>query len=198
MISRTKPAGMRPRRTLRAVALFEAAKGVLVVLAGLGALSVIDHRDAQRLAEELVGHLHLNPASHYPRIFIDAAESLTDARLWLLAALAAAYASGRFVEAYGLWRGKRWAQWFAAVCGGIYIPFELHHLFKDATWLSFGALLVNVLIVGLMVNALRRQPVTEGARYAEVKCSRSPSFRLWSSGCGKRHRRNGGLNGQLR
>jgi uncharacterized membrane protein (DUF2068 family) len=146
---------MRSSSTVRAVALFEAAKGTLVLLAGFGSLSLIDH-DAQRLAEQLVGHLHLNPAKHYPHIFIDTAAHLTDARLWLVAALAAAYGLVRFVEAYGLWRGRRWAEWFAAVSGGIYIPFELYELFKGVTWLSLGALVVNVFIVGLMINALLR------------------------------------------
>jgi uncharacterized membrane protein (DUF2068 family) len=146
---------MRSSSTVRAVALFEAAKGALVLLAGFGALSLIDH-DAQRLAEQLVGHLHLNPAKHYPRIFIDTAAHLTDARLWLVTTLGAAYGLVRFVEAYGLWRGRRWAEWFAAVSGGIYIPFELYELFKGVTWLSLVALVVNVFIVGLMINALLR------------------------------------------
>jgi len=146
---------MRLLSTVRAVALFEAAKGALVALAGFGALSLV-HHDAQRLAEQLVGHLHLNPAKHYPRIFIDAAAHLTDARLWVLATLAAAYGLVRFVEAYGLWRGRRWAEWFAVVSGGIYIPFELYELFQGVTWVSLGALVVNVLIVGLMINALLR------------------------------------------
>ena len=151
---------MRLSSTVRAVALFEGAKGALVFLAGFSALSLI-HYDAQRLAEELVVHLHLNPASRYPRIFIEAAAHLTDARLWLLATLAGAYGLVRFVEAYGLWRGRRWAEWFAAVSGGIYIPFELYELFKGATWLSLGALLANVFIVGLMINALLREHPAE-------------------------------------
>ena len=146
---------MRLSSTVRAVALLEAAKGALVLLAGFGALSLI-HHDAGRLAEQLVGHLHLNPAKHYPRIFIDAAAHLTDARLWMLAGLAAAYGLIRLVEAYGLWRERRWAEWFAAVSGGIYIPFELYELFRGVAWLSVAALLVNVFVVGFMVNALVR------------------------------------------
>jgi uncharacterized membrane protein (DUF2068 family) len=73
-----------------------------------------------------------------------------------VATLAAAYGLVRFVEAYGLWRGRRWAEWFAAVSGGIYIPFELYELFKGVTGLSLGALVVNVFIVGLMINTLLR------------------------------------------
>lgn len=141
--------------TVRAVALFEAAKGTLVLLTGFGALSLV-HHDAQRFAEQLVGHLHLNPAKHYPRIFIDTAANLTDTRLWRLAILAATYGLIRFVEAYGLWLGRRWAEWFAAVSGGIYIPFEIYELLQRVTWLAFGALVVNALIVGLMIHTLIR------------------------------------------
>jgi uncharacterized membrane protein (DUF2068 family) len=143
-------------KAVRAVALFEAAKGALVLLAGFGALSLV-HNDAQRLAEQVVGHLHLNPASRYPRIFIDTAAHLTDARLSVFAILAATYALLRVVEGYGLWRHRRWAEWFAAVSGGIYIPFELYELATGAAWLSLGALLANIFIVGLMINALLRE-----------------------------------------
>ncbi|MGA7749658.1 MAG: DUF2127 domain-containing protein [Gallionella sp.] len=140
-------------KTVRAVALLEAAKGTLVILTGFGALSLI-HHDAQRFAEQLVAHLHLNPAKHYPRIFIDTAAHLTDARLWMLATLAATYGLVRFVEAYGLWRGQRWAEWFATVSGAIYVPFELYELLHRVTWLSLGALVVNLMVVGLMIFAM--------------------------------------------
>src|SRR5919109_2077671 len=112
---------MRSPNTVRAVALFEAAKGALVLLAGFGSLSLIDH-DAQRLAEQLIGHLHLNPAKHYPRIFIDTSAHLTDARLWLVATLAAAYGLVRFVEAYGFWGGRGRGGRVCCVRGGIFIP----------------------------------------------------------------------------
>ncbi|MDH4083456.1 MAG: DUF2127 domain-containing protein [Nitrospira sp.] len=155
---------MRFDQTVRAVALLEGAKGTLVFLAGFGALSLI-HHDAQRLAEQMIAHLHLNPASRYPRIFIEAAANLTDARLSLLAALAGAYGSIRFVEAYGLWRERRWAEWFAVVSGTIYIPFEVYELLKGIAWLSLAALLVNILIVGLVGNTLwrKRQAQSENA-----------------------------------
>jgi uncharacterized membrane protein (DUF2068 family) len=144
---------MRFSSGVRAVALFEATKGALVLIAGLGLLSVM-HHSAQQLAERLVGHLHLNPANRYPRIFIDAAAQLTDVRLALLASGAAVYGLMRFIEAYGLWRQRRWAEWLAAVSAGIYIPFEIYELFHVVSWLSIGALTVNVLVVALMTRAL--------------------------------------------
>ena len=89
---------MRMSGALRTVALVEAAKGSLVLLAGFGLLSLI-HHDIQRFAERLVVHSHLNPASGYPRIFLDLAKQLTDGRLLLLALGAVTYALVRFIEA---------------------------------------------------------------------------------------------------
>src|SRR4029079_9954628 len=95
---------------VRTVALFEAAKGLLVVGVGLG-LATLAGKDVQQVAEELVTHLHLDPARHYPRIFLQAAGRVSDRQLLALASLALLYAVLRLVEAYGLWRQRRWAEW---------------------------------------------------------------------------------------
>ena len=145
---------------MRVVAVFEAAKGAIVLLAGFGLLSLI-HQDAQRLAEEVVRHFHLNPGSRYPRIFLDAAERLTDVRLWLLATLSFAYATLRLAEAYGLWRGRRWAEWFAVASGGIYVPIEIYELAQGFSPIRVGTLVINLGIVLYMSRALwnsRRVP----------------------------------------
>ena len=138
---------------MRAVAVLEAAKGALILCAGFGLLGFV-HHDAQQLAERLVGHLHLDPANGYPRIFTDAAAALTEPRLALLAIGAAAYAVVRFVEAYGLWLSRRWAHWIAAISGAIYIPFELYALHAHAGWFAAGALVLNVLVVAIIARAL--------------------------------------------
>lgn len=143
---------MRTASALRAIAVVEAAKGGVVLLAGFALFSLI-HHDVQRFAEQLVAHAHLNPAARTPRIFLELARAATDARLQLLSAGAAAYAVVRFVEAYGLWFARRWAEWFAALSGAVYIPFELLELYKRASWLSIGALAVNAAIVAVALHA---------------------------------------------
>jgi uncharacterized membrane protein (DUF2068 family) len=134
---------------LKAAALFEGLKGLLVILAGCGLLALL-HRDAQALAERLVFRLHLNPARHYPRIFIEAAARLTDARLWMLAAGAFAYSALRFVEAYGLWRTRSWAEWIGIVSGGIYLPLEVFELIRRPTVLKGALLAANALLVAYL------------------------------------------------
>ncbi len=132
---------------IRAVALFEATKGAVVIMAGLGLLALI-HHDVQAVAEQVVRHLHFNPAKRFPRIFLDAAAAATDARLWTLAMTAVAYASVRFVEAYGLWRQRVWAEWFGILTGSIYLPVELYELTVSVTAVKLAVLATNLFIVG--------------------------------------------------
>ncbi len=139
---------------VRAVAIFEAAKGTLVLLAGLGLLTLL-HRDVEDLAERLVRASHLNPASHYPQIFMDAASRVTDTHLWLMAGAAALYTTVRGVEAYGLWLERRWAEWFALISGGLYIPVEVYELWHRATWIKLAVLAANLAVVLYMAYALR-------------------------------------------
>lgn len=78
-------------------------------MAASGLLSLI-HKDVHAAAAKLIEHLHLDPASRYPQIFLDAASNVHDSRLVWLAIGASAYALVRFVEAYGLYGEKAWAE----------------------------------------------------------------------------------------
>ena len=141
--------------TLRAVAAFEATKGLVVLATGFGLLTLV-HRDVQGAAEHLVEHLHLNPASRIPRIFLELATRVTPARLKVVAAGALLYAGMRLVEAVGLWRGRRWAAWFGAATGLVYVPFEAWTFVREPGWEPALALVVNLAIVVVLVAQLRR------------------------------------------
>ena len=96
------------------------------------------HQDLEQLAEELVRHFHLDPASHYPRIFIEAADRVSDARLWLLAALAFGYAAMHLAQGYGLWRRQRWAAWLAIAAAASYVPLEVYGLLHGVSKIKVG------------------------------------------------------------
>jgi uncharacterized membrane protein (DUF2068 family) len=138
---------------LRVVSLLEAAKGLLVLLTGFGLLAFI-HKDLNLAAEQLVRHFHLNPASHYPRIFIDLANHLNAGKLWAMAFAAPIYSVVRFVEAFGLWLDREWAKWFGLLTAGLYVPIELFKVIRGATWPKLTVFIVNVGIVGYLAYVL--------------------------------------------
>ena len=80
------------RRAMQAVALMEALKGIIVFSAGFGLLALV-HGDVAHIAVSLVTRLHIDPSGYYAGILLHGANQLTDARLWLGAALAALYSA---------------------------------------------------------------------------------------------------------
>jgi len=151
------------RSTIRVVALFEAFKGLVVLLVGSGLLTLV-HKDVYEIAVVLIRHAHLNPASRYPHIFLDAAAQVNDGRLMLLAVGAAVYALVRLIEAYGLYFERSWAEVLAAASGAIYVPFEVYGLVHRPSWHHAVLLIVNLAIVAVMLYSLaRRRKMTTGS-----------------------------------
>ena len=71
-------------KALRAVATIEFVKGLVVLLAGFGVLSLV-HRDAWDAAESFLEWLHVSPDAHYAQVFLNLADQVTDSKLWLVA-----------------------------------------------------------------------------------------------------------------
>ncbi len=144
---------------LKGIALFEAAKGALVILAGVGLMALL-HHDAQDIAENIIQRIHVNPASHYPTIFLSLLANPGDGRLWAIGGSAVVYALMRFAEAYGLWRGLAWGNWIGVWSGGIYIPVELYEAIRRPTWLHVGLAIANALVVVYLAQGLARHKVS--------------------------------------
>ncbi len=140
---------------VRVASVFEAAKGLVVLAAGFGVLLFI-HQDIHRVATKIVLHLHMNPARRYPTIFLDALNHVNDRQLLALAISALFYAMIRFVESYGLWFHRAWAEWFGVLTGGVYIPVELYELLHGVTWIKLAVFLVNLAVVVFLGNDLYR------------------------------------------
>lgn len=137
------------------MASVEFFKGLIVLLAGFGVLSLV-HRDAWDVAENFLEWLKISPDSQYAQVFLNLADQVTDAKLWAVALAAAAYSTLRFVEAYGLWRERAWAEWLALISGAIYLPFEVYEIVRRPDWIRFTILAVNLAVV-LFMAYLRMQ-----------------------------------------
>jgi uncharacterized membrane protein (DUF2068 family) len=144
----------RQRRVLRAVAGFEFFKGSFVVLMGLCALALV-HRDVWLYAESLLALLHISTDRRSAQMFLDFADRVTDARLWAAARIAFAYAALRFIEAYGLWKARTWAEWVALVSGALLLPLEIRELMRGLTaWRCF-LFVANMAVVLYMLYVIR-------------------------------------------
>lgn len=138
------PYSQAPRRGgLKLVAVFEGMKGLLVILVGFELLKFF-HTNIHEAARQVVIEFHLNPASRYPRIFLDLIDHVDDTKTWALAIVALSYAGMRIIEAVGLWFAKSWAEWFAVLSSATYLPFELYELSIGISRVKILLFLVNL------------------------------------------------------
>lgn len=135
---------------LRAIATLEAIKGSAVL--ALMFLVVAIHRHAEIIAEHMLFHLHMNLDRHLAHQILHGAQKLTDTRLLTIILGAVVYCAGRYIEAWGLWHRRVWAEWFAMLSGVMYLPWELLRLIEHPSWFHWLLILTNVVIVAYMVK----------------------------------------------
>ncbi len=140
---------------IRAIAVFEAFKGCIGLIAGLGILSLM-HRDIADFAEDLVGFLHLNSEGRLANRIVETVTKLNPSNIKLFFGLSLLYVTIRFVEAYGLWRLRPWAEWFAIISGTLYIPIEIYELIEKPTVIRAGILIFNIAVV-LYLYSFRKE-----------------------------------------
>lgn len=134
------------------MATFEAAKGALALCAGSGLL-MLWHTDAQAVGDALARHLHLNPGKQQGGVLWSAIQGAETHLRWIAVGVLS-YAILRFTEAFGLWYGRAWAEWFGVVSGAIYLPFDLLELVREPGLISVAMLALNLLIVGYLARHL--------------------------------------------
>jgi uncharacterized membrane protein (DUF2068 family) len=130
---------------LRAVATFEIAKGLVVLALGLGLLTLV-HRDVADAVERVLVHLHIDPEHRLGHSILNAASKISDKRLLGLAAGAGIYSTVRFVEGWGLWHRRVWAEWFALLSGALYLPWEIVKVAERSNLLHLTLFFGNLMI----------------------------------------------------
>jgi uncharacterized membrane protein (DUF2068 family) len=165
----------RPPLALRGIALFEAAKGLLAFAAACGIIS-LRHTDLHAATDAFLLRHGIDPERHYTRLFIESVANATNHHVGEIAALGFAYALIRLAEGYGLWQGKHWAEWFAVISAGIYLPLEFQHVAHRATFLSAGVIFFNIVIILYLAKLLNRQRAERhAASQGNAEKGKSPS-----------------------
>jgi uncharacterized membrane protein (DUF2068 family) len=85
----------------------------------------------------------------------------------LLLVTAVVYAVVESIEAVGLWRERRWAEYLTVVATAGFLPFEIRELLDRVTVLRVGALVVNLAILVYLVWAKHLFGLRGGRRTLE-------------------------------
>jgi uncharacterized membrane protein (DUF2068 family) len=140
-----------------AIAVLKLIKGGLLVVIGLGALSLVG-KDVSGIAERLMNYLHIDPTGKFFYGIMDKLSFVDDHRLHQLSAGTFFYSAVLLTEGIGLLFEKRWAEWMTVFVTGSFIPFEIYEIARHVNVAKIGILIVNIVIVIYLIFRLRDKP----------------------------------------
>ncbi len=171
---RGKP--LRDRYVLRLIAIDRAFHFVLLAILAVAIFTFLGNRtqlrDAfYRLVTAWQGGFGgpSGQSSHGILHELEHAFRLKTSTLWTLGLVVAAYAVLEGVEAVGLWRQKRWAEYLTFIATTLLMAPEIYELTGRISATKIIALVVNVLVVIYLLYAKRLFGVRGGGRAEEAQ-----------------------------
>jgi uncharacterized membrane protein (DUF2068 family) len=138
---------------LHVIAVVEAVKGALAILAATG-LELVGPASLRQWLQTLIERFQLDPGHG---AFAWLLHRINPDSLHLAAAAVFAYGLLHLVEARGLWRARAWASWLGCIAAGVYLPFEFHALTTHPGWLSLTVLSINLIVVWVLARDLLKR-----------------------------------------
>ena len=135
------------------IALMEAAKGLLALLVAAG-LEISGPAPLRNLVHRLLLSVGADPEHG---ALASTLAGITPDTVHVTGAILLAYALLRGVEAWGLWQQRTWASWLGCISAAVYLPLDLYAIVKHPGWVSWLILAINLLVVGILAQDLRRR-----------------------------------------
>jgi uncharacterized membrane protein (DUF2068 family) len=150
---RARPAGTT--RGLQLIAAFKLFKGLVLFAVGIGAVKLL-HKDLAFEVERWADIFRVDPNNHYIHRLLERFSILDARKLKELSVGTFFYSGLLLTEAFGLFLGKRWAEYFTIIATSSFIPLELYELTKRISSPRLVVLLINVAVVVYLVVELSR------------------------------------------
>ncbi len=142
-------------RALRIIAIYKFVKCAGLILVACVAFGFTNAPFIDSVAR-MVEHLPIQTGRHVLQHWMDQLTGMTPGHFIFAGIAACFYATLFFVEGFGLWTGKRWAEYLTTIATASLIPFEVYELVRHATWVKAVVLIGNIAIVIYLIYLLRR------------------------------------------
>ena len=158
---------------LRVIAIYKFVKCAGLILVACVVFGFTHEPFIDKVAR-VIDHLPIQTGRHILQHWMDQLTDMTP-RSFIFAGIAASvYAALFFVEGFGLWMGKRWAEYLTTIATASLIPFEIYELIRHVTWVKILVLIANVGIVFYLIYLLRRGQYQHTVESTNVEHSTRP------------------------
>jgi uncharacterized membrane protein (DUF2068 family) len=141
------------------IGVFKLLKGLLLVVAGFGALRFL-HKDLAASVHHWIDVLRIDPENRFIHPLLAKIFAVSPKQLRELSVGTFIYAAILLTEGIGLLLRKHWAEYFTIISTGIFIPLEVYELARHFTAAKLLVLVINAAIVVYLIVHLvsRREP----------------------------------------
>lgn len=175
---------LRDRFVLRVIAADRVVHFLLLAAAAAIIFLFADHRqtlrgDYTRILNRLQGAVGgpLSDSTHTGFLRdVDRLFAVPTSRLYLYGAAIAVYAAINGVEAVGLWRARRWAEYLTLFEVAVLLPIEIHELAVRASALKILTLLINLAVVAYLLWAHRLLGLRGGGKADQAEKDRDTGW----------------------
>ena len=155
---------------LRLIIAFKIFKALLLIAAGIGALSLL-HKDVADQISEWIAVLRVDPDNRYIHGFIEKAGLLTPRKLEEIGAGTFFYAALLMTEGVGLHFRRRWAEYFTIIVTGSFVPLEIYEIVERLSPGKFLVLGINVAVIAYLVKRLKTERMQKHVSSVNKKSS---------------------------
>jgi len=153
----------RTRGGLIAIGVMKLMKGLALIIAGIGLLSLL-HRDAAETVRHWIEYIRMDP---HDRLIDHALEKIAgiDHRTMKRLGIGTLFYAGVFcTEGIGLLTRRHWAEYMTAGVTASFLPLELYELIRHPSVVKALVTLINVVVVVYLVLEIKKERAQKKAR----------------------------------
>jgi uncharacterized membrane protein (DUF2068 family) len=179
---------LRDKYVLRLIAIDRALHFLILGLLSVAIFAFLSHRaqlrgEFYRVVIAIHGSLGGPTSGSHSTILDDLRKlfSLKRSSLFALGIISAAYAVLEGVEAVGLWRRRRWAEYLTFIATTILLAPEIYELTNTVSVFKLLALIINILVVAYLLFAKRLFGLRGGGVAERAEIERDSSWQALES-----------------
>jgi len=131
---------------LRLIIAYKAIWGVSEVLISIAFYRLISVNSDEPF-RALALSMRFDPDNGLVSYFIEHADSIDTNLLYMFAGVIFVLGSTNAIEAWGLHKRQRWAEWLTVIATALLIPYEAYHVLTSFGFIKLAILVINALIV---------------------------------------------------